>query len=131
MPAAPRQRLRLGRDRRIRASRDFARLKADGRRLPLGCMVVNWQPGKPGSVSKLGVITSRRVGGAVARNRARRLMREVFRRNQSLLPGPTELVLIARPSIAPFSYAEVERDFLHALRRAQLSVAEPLSAKPI
>jgi ribonuclease P protein component len=60
------------------------------------------------------------VGGAVARNRARRLMREAFRRHQLELAQPVDLVLVARPSIAGKGFAEVERDFLITLRKAKL-----------
>ena len=47
------------------------------------------------------------------------------------LAVPAELVLIARPSIAPHDYAAVERDYLHALRRAKLLVAEPAPLAPV
>lgn len=130
MPAAPGQRLRFGRDRRLRSAGDFARLKTDGQRLAHGCLVLNWSLGRAGSVSRLGVITSRKVGDAVVRNRARRLLREAFRRNQLRLVSPAELILIARPSIGPHGYVEVERDFLQALRRARLLAIEPPSAVP-
>jgi len=60
------------------------------------------------------------VGNAVVRNRARRLLRESFRRHQNELRRPVDLVLVARPSIAGKSLAEVERHFLTAARKAGL-----------
>jgi ribonuclease P protein component len=131
MPAEPRQRLRFGRDRRLRSAGEFARLKVDGQRLAQGCLVLNWQPVAAGSSSRLGVITSRKVGNAVVRARARRLLREVFRQNQFRITPPSELVLVARPSIAPQAFAGVERDFLQALRRARLLSVEAVAPKPI
>ena len=131
MPAEPRERLRFGRDRRLRAAGEFARLKVQGQRLAQGCLVLNWQPVPAGSPSRLGVITSRKVGNAVARARARRLLREAFRQNQFRIVPPAKLVLVARPSIAPQPFAAVERDFLQALRRARLLAATVVVSKPI
>ena len=86
----------------------------------LGCLIANWERLPENSASRLGVITSGRIGGAVVRNRARRLMRESFRLHQRELAGPVDLVLVARPSIVGKGFAEVERDFLVTLRRARL-----------
>lgn len=119
MFAAP-QRLSLGRDRRIRCSRDFARVRQSGLRLAHGCLIANWKPLPAESKSRLGVVTSRAVGNAVARSRARRLLRESFRRHQWDLTIPVDLVLVARPSIAGKSFVEVEREFLSAARKAGL-----------
>jgi ribonuclease P protein component len=66
------------------------------------------------------VITSRRVGEAVVRTRARRLLREAFRIHQPRLVRPVDIVLVARPSIAGKSFAEVAGDYCIALRRARL-----------
>jgi ribonuclease P protein component len=112
--------LGLPRSRRIKQGRDFARAKAQGARLAHGCLILNWVPLPAGSPSRLGVITGRRIGHAVVRTRARRLLREAFRLHQPLLLRPVDLVLVARPSIAGKPFAEVAGDYLSALRRAKL-----------
>jgi ribonuclease P protein component len=85
-----------------------------------GCLIANWKSLPQTSQSRLGVITSRKVGNAVARSRARRLLRESFRRHQWELAAPVDLVLVARPSIAGKSFSDVEREFLSAARKAGL-----------
>lgn len=86
----------------------------------MGCLILNWCPVQGGTLSRVGVITSRKVGNAVARSRARRLLREAFRRHQNHVVAPADMVLVARNSIAGKSQAEVDRNFLGALRRAGL-----------
>ena len=112
--------LSLPRDRRIKQGRDFARTRTTGKRIANGCLVANWVELPAGASSRIGVITSRKVGESVVRSRARRLLREVFRLHQFDLKQPLDLVLVARPSIVKKSFGEVERDFLAALHRAQL-----------
>jgi ribonuclease P protein component len=112
--------LKLPRQRRIRRGHDFARLRASGQRVAGGCLIANWQALAPGTGGRLGVVTGRKVGNAVGRSRARRLLREVFRVHQGDLAAPVDLVLVARPSIAGKPFQAVERDFLNALRRAGL-----------
>lgn len=85
-----------------------------------GCMMANWLPSAPGAPARIGVITSRRIGNAVVRNRARRLMREAFRLHQRELASNVDLILIARQSIAGKPFSAVEADFLAGLRRARL-----------
>jgi ribonuclease P protein component len=118
------KRLRLGRKSRLAQSRDFARVRQSGQRLPLGCLIANWNALPDGSAPRLGIVTSKKIGGAVARSRARRLLRESFRRHQHELTRPVELVLVARNSIAGKGLAHVEKDFLAVLRRASLLKTE-------
>ncbi len=120
MPGDSPQRLRFGRTSRIKQGRDFARVRREGERLTMGCLVANWQCLPSVSQSRLGVITSGKLGNAVRRNRARRLLREVFRLHQLELVRPVDLVMVARPSIVGKSMAAVERDFLTTLRKAGL-----------
>lgn len=57
--------------------------------------------------TRLGIVASRKVGGAVARNRAKRLIREAFRKRWASLPEGLDLVIIVRPDIASRSAKEV------------------------
>jgi ribonuclease P protein component len=112
--------LRLPRSQRVKQGRDFARLKRLGRRVTRGCLVANWQELAPGEPSRVGIITTRKLGNAVARSRARRLLRESFRLHQFDLRAPVEMVLVARLTIASKKLADVEADFLAAARQARL-----------
>jgi|SRR5688572_4115747 len=120
MGAGAREKLGLPRENRIKQGRDFARTKTQGKRLATGCLVANWLDLPAGARSRLGVITSRKVGESVQRSRARRLLREAYRLHQFELEHPVDLVLVARPSIVGKTFADVERDFLAALRRGRL-----------
>ena len=114
------ERLGLGRAMRIKQSRDFARLRREGQRMANGCLVANWQRLPEDAHSRLGVITSGKIGNAVVRSRARRLLREVFRVHQHELAQPVDLVLVARQSLVKKGFETVEKDFLTTLRKAGL-----------
>jgi ribonuclease P protein component len=58
-----------------------------------------------------GSLHQERIGNAVQRNRAKRLLREVFRNNQALLPENCDLLLVARPSIRRADYQGLEQKF--------------------
>lgn len=120
MPAPSAKRLGFARAQRLKHGRDFVRTRLEGQRAVHGCLIANWRLAAAGSSTRLGVVTSRKLGGAVARNRARRLMREVFRLQQHALSEPVDLVLVARQSIVGRKRADVEKDFLALMRRAGL-----------
>ena len=70
---------------------------------------------------KAGFVAGRRVGGAVARNRAKRLMREAYRRNKARLPeSGAHLVLVARAGCGEAAYADVESTMVRLFERAGL-----------
>lgn len=116
----PRMRCRLGRGMRVKQGRDFLRIRRQGRRLPCGCFIANWQTLPSGSVTRLGVITSRAIGNAVVRARARRLLREAFRLHQHELAQPVDLVLVAQRGIVGLGFATVEQTFKTMLARSSL-----------
>lgn len=66
-------------------------------------------------VSRLGVVATRRLGGAVRRNRSKRLARELYRHNK---PHPgLDVVILPQPSFPDASYADLEADYRATLRR--------------
>ena len=93
----------------------------DLRRSYAGRYVVAWVRRGQGTGWRVGVVTSKRaLHTAVARNRARRLMREVFRLNRQELRQGIDLVLVARSRIAQVGLVEVTEDFLTVCRKANL-----------
>jgi len=104
----------------LRYKRDFDRLYKRGR--PIGdryVVVFNVTNGL--EYSRKAFLASKKVGGAVHRNRARRLMKEGFRRIESeILPG-RDILFIARREAAGANRAEVEKSMLRALKKSGLT----------
>jgi len=122
MPAGQIPRHTLPRERRLRTGRDFQRPKAEGQRVTRGCLALNWLERPDAQTTRLGVVTSRKIGQATVRTRARRLLRAAFRLHQHEIVRPADLVLVARQSIVGRKLAAVEADFVAALKQAKLLV---------
>ena len=69
---------------------------------------------------RAGIITSKRVGGAVVRNRIRRRLREIVRLHQGQLRQDLWLVTIARSGAARASHQELRDEWLRLAKRASI-----------
>jgi ribonuclease P protein component len=106
----------FGPERRIRRRPEFQRVYDAGQRLGLRLMTVILAPNALPH-SRLGVSATRKLGGSVVRNRAKRVVREIFR--QADVPGGLDIVVIPRPGLLEADYRTVEAEFRYALRRAR------------
>jgi ribonuclease P protein component len=66
--------------------------------------------------ARLGIVASRKLGDAVRRNRAKRLIREVFR-HLDTPPAAVDVVVIPRRELFDAPFTDLERDFRAAWRR--------------
>jgi ribonuclease P protein component len=99
---------------RLRKRPEFLTLQREGRRRNLRNFIVITRT-KSNHPSRLGVTTSKKVGGAPARNRVRRLVREFFRQQRPFLDPPRDVLIIARRGASTLRYWDVERELSQAL----------------
>src|SRR6187401_2211274 len=98
-----------GPDARLRSRGEFTAVQQHGRRVAARTLTLLALPNALGH-DRLGIVASRRMGGAVARNRAKRRIREVFRQRDQRASATDgrqalDLVVIARreSATAPFA----------------------------
>jgi ribonuclease P protein component len=110
----PDEEARFPRTERLLESKDFRRLGASARRLSSAHFVMliaaaRELEGAPGQ-RRLGITASRKLGGAVERNRVKRQVRDWFRRSKRCLPPGTEIVVIARKGAQSLHQREVDAE---------------------
>ena len=107
-PSEPDQ--RFPRSCRLTARRQFLAVYDMGQRVTSRSFLLFGLPNAVGH-PRLGITVTRKIGNAVRRNRAKRLLREVFRRHRQRLNPAIDVVVNARPGIDARSYAELEAEF--------------------
>jgi len=113
--SAPAAEHRLPKANRLRRREEFLALQRNGRRRPGRRFVVITALRRDGG-ARLGITVSRQVGGAVVRNRVKRLVREFFRRCKHDIVPPRDIIVIARPDAATATAADVARELTEALK---------------
>jgi len=120
--------MRLPSSLRLKHACDFARVKAAGssqagKFLVLGVLKLESEP-----EFQYGLITGKKLGNAVLRNRVRRLMREVIRAHRAQIVPGWHFVIIGRWRAPKASLQEIETDWLRLAKR--LGVVHHLPTAP-
>ncbi len=112
-------RLRFPKTARLKRASEFLRVKTEGQSCHGRLMVLSFlKTGEP--LTRIGFITSRRVGNAVTRNRVRRRLREIIRLSRPRMKIGHWLVLVARKSAADATYAAMEQEWLKLARQTSI-----------
>lgn len=105
---------------RLSRSAEFERAYRQGKSHGNRHLVVYAFPRDAGAQARLGVSVSRKVGGAVDRNRVKRLLREAFAAEADVVPAGHDVVVVARPEARELA----EREGLAGVRGALRELLE-------
>ncbi|OGP86345.1 MAG: ribonuclease P protein component [Deltaproteobacteria bacterium RBG_16_54_11] len=97
---------RLRREERLRRKRDFETIAHEGIRRHTKNFLIIMRKNDRG-FSRVGAVASKRLGGAVERNRVKRMMREFFRKNKDRLPPSTDYVIVGKKGAEDLPYDHV------------------------
>lgn len=120
---------RLTRGERLSSPGQFRRVLQKGWRVDGRFFSLVAAPNDRGH-DRLGLTASRKVGGAVIRNRAKRQLRECFRLNKRDQAPALDLVLMAKKEIAGCVQRELEGEYQQRLRRLQERIARARGPAP-
>jgi ribonuclease P protein component len=114
---------------RLSRSAEFERVYRQGRSTGNRYLVLYAFPNSSAKGPRLGLSVSRKVGGAVERNRVKRLLREAFARLEAELDPAQDVVVVARPSALELAGREglagLEASLVELVRTAGLRRGAP------
>lgn len=97
---------------RVRRRREYLALARTARRRHTSHFVVLCEASV--GTTRLGITVSRKVGGAVVRNRVKRRVRELFRRDPMRLMPEHDVIVIAKPGAGELGFDELARELVDA-----------------
>ena len=104
-------------EERLTKNSEFKKIFHDGKKLVGSCIVCFFLGNC--SLRKIGIITTKKLGNAVVRNRTRRILRECYRLNKTAIPGDVQIVLLARKGILERPFRDVCTDFTNIIKNIQ------------
>ncbi len=104
---------------KLHSSADFNKVLKNGKRLKTVFVSICVLKRKDNNeIRRLGLITSKKVGSAVCRNRAKRRLREIFRTNKHKLTPGLDIIFILKPQITSIGYSKLKTAVLDCLKSA-------------
>lgn len=107
-------------DARLRHRSEFQKIRNEGRSVVGRYFRLNALNGNPGEQARLGIITTRKFGGAVERNRFRRRIREVARRSLAQFRPGVWMVVIARREATRAGIGDLRDEWLRLARKLSI-----------
>lgn len=112
---------RLRKTRRIIDNNEYRLVYKHGK-YEVGRLCVIYRMPVAKEKTRIGFVTGKKIGGAVQRNRARRLMKEVYRLHQHDIREGYHIVIVGRGPMKDATYERAEKEILYLLRKSKLLV---------
>ncbi len=103
---------------RVRKRSDYNRIKKHKNIVKTKSCIVNFAKNHCEG-KRLGLIVTKKYGNAVTRNTIKRIVREIFRKNQELFPENRDIVFIFTRKLREIKYRELEIEIKKILKRVQ------------
>ncbi len=103
--------MRFGRENRLRLAREIEFLKQNSTKADCSAFVVYVYPRPDSALSRLAIVASKRIGNAVVRNSARRIFREIFRKEAPLLAENADIIVFVRRGWSSFDFQSLSAKF--------------------
>ncbi len=108
----------LSKKERIRKNKEFAKVFKEGKKLWINSiLLIIYAPNDLG-YRRLGIVVSKKIKKATQRNKVKRWIRELFRRNKDWFPESCDVIIIPHPNLINLSYKEL----LEKVKRELLSL---------
>jgi ribonuclease P protein component len=112
--------LRFPKSARLKNSSDFRKVREKGKSAQTRLLRIGVFRIDESSPPRIGIVTSKRVGGAVVRNRTRRRLREISRAQLPLIAPGLLVVIVAKSSAAEAPFADLKAEWLLLARRLSI-----------
>jgi len=109
----------LHKDLRISRGKEYSYIYKNSRRIS-GKYIIVFVKENQLDHNRFGIVTSKKIGNAVIRNRAKRQIREVIRKNLNNLQPGYDVVVVARYNMKDTIFELIEKDFLRLMRKASI-----------
>ena len=109
----------LDKNRRINRGKEYGYLYKNGRRITGKYLIIFVKENNLEN-NRFGIVTSKKIGNAVIRNRAKRQIREVIRKNLQLIRPGSNIIIVARFNIKEVDFDLIEKDYLKIMKKASL-----------
>jgi len=110
----------LSKKERLRKDKEFQAVFREGKKLWINSILLIIY--KPNSLNyrRLGIVVSKKIKKATQRNKVKRWIRELFRRNKNWFPENCDIIIIPHPNLLNLEYKklmEIAREKLLSLRK--------------
>jgi ribonuclease P protein component len=107
-------------NQRLRRNSEYLFLKSHGSQFITPYFKLIYRNNAQAETSRVGIIVGNYIGGAVKRNRVKRRIREVFRKNILEIRQKTDLICLVRPQVLSLSFGQLQNEISRALQNAGL-----------